>query len=245
MAAALGVGAKAGEMIISLGTSGTAFAVSDGPTADPTGEVAGFADATGRFLPLACMMNCTRVVDTIARLLGIERDEALARAGAIPPGAGGMVMLPYFAGERTPNLPRATGSIDGLTEGTATPDILLRAALDGVAAGLAYCVDALARLGVTAPDITLVGGGAIHPVWQQAVADATGLPVTVRAGGEHAARGAAVQAASIARGESIADVADRWRPPVVGQTVPRDGMRDAFNLEKRHQLIAEVSRPAS
>lgn len=241
MAAALGVGAKRGEIVISLGTSGTAFAVSDQPTADPTGEVAGFADATGHFLPLACMLNCTRVVDTMATLLGIERNEALDRAAATPPGAGGMIMLPYLSGERTPNLPHATGVMQGITERTATPDMILRAALDGVAAGLAYCVDALARQGVTAPEISLVGGGAIHPAWQQAVADATGLPVSVRAGGEHAARGAAIQAASLIHGESISAITDRWRPDVLTTVLPRPGMREAFNLDRRRQMIRELA----
>ncbi len=245
MAAALGVGAKPGEIIISLGTSGTAFAVSETPTADSSGEVAGFADATGRFLPLACMLNCTRVVDTIAQLLGLERDVALSKAGAMLPGAGGLIMLPYFSGERTPNLPHATGVLEGLTEQTATPDTMLRAALDGVVAGLAYCVDALSRLGITAPGITLVGGGAMHPVWQQAVADATGLSVTVRSGMEHAARGAAVQAASIACDETITEVAERWRPPVVAEVAPRPGMRDAFALRARQHMIQQLAHPGS
>lgn len=245
MAAALGVGAKPGEIIISLGTSGTAFAVSGTPAMDPGGEVAGFADATGQYLPLACMLNCTRVVDTTARLLGLHRDDALARAGAAAPGAHGLIMLPYLSGERTPNLPHASGQLEGLTEKTATPDIMLRAALDGVVAGLAYCVDALAQVGVTAPGITLVGGGANHPTWQQAVADATGLPVTVRTGGEHAARGAAVQIASIVREETVADVADHWRPPVVAEVPARDGMRDAFALERREQLIRGLQRATS
>lgn len=242
MAAALGVGAKPGEIIISLGTSGTAFAVNETPTADPTGEVAGFADATGRFLPLACMLNCTRVVDVTAQLLGMERGEALTRAGAVAPGAGGLIMLPYLSGERTPNLPRATGVVGGLTEQTATPDVMLRAALDGVVAGLAYCVDALSRQGISAPAITLVGGGAVHPVWQQAVADATGLPVIVRAGEEHAARGAAVQVASIVREEAITEVANTWRPSVVAEIAPRAGTQDAFALETRRNMIQDLSR---
>lgn len=154
-------------------------------------------------------------------------------------------MLPYFSGERTPNLPQATGTMEGLTERTATPDTLVRAALDGVVAGLAYCADALARLGISAPGITLVGGGAIHPVWQQAVADATGLPVTVRAGVEHAARGAAVQIASIVRGEALLDVADYWRPPVVAEIAPRPGMREAFALDTRRQMIEHLAESAS
>jgi xylulokinase len=240
MAAALGVGAKPGELIISLGTSGTAFGVSEAPVSDASGDVAGFADATGRFLPLACMLNCTRVVDTAARLLGLDREEALARAGAVAPGAGGLVMLPYLGGERTPNLPRATGVITGLTEVTATPDLVLRAALDGVVAGLDYCVHALTALGLTAPGITLVGGGAIHPTWQAAVADVTGLPVLVRSGTEHAARGAAVQASAIVRGEAITEAADRCRPPVVGEVLPRPGMREAFALDARQWMIEEL-----
>ena len=240
MAAALGIGAAPGELVISLGTSGTAFAVSEHPTADETGEVAGFADATGRFLPLACMLNCTRVVDIVAALLCIERETALDRAAATEPGAAGLLLMPYLAGERTPNLPRATGSVLGLTPSSATPEHLLRAALDGVAAGLAYCVEALARLDVRAPAVTLVGGGSQHAAWRQAVADATGLTVTVRGGGEHAARGAALQAAAVALGEPIAATVGRWRPPVVAETAPRPGMREAFRLDERRRIIEQL-----
>jgi xylulokinase len=240
MGAAIGVGAAPGEYVISLGTSGTAFAVSEHATADPTGGVAGFADATGRFMPLACMLNCTRVFDTIANLLGIPRAEALDRAGTIEPGAGGLLLEPYFAGERTPNLPQAKGTIHGLTAETATPDLLLRAAVDGVAAGLAYCVDALRRLNVDAPLVTLVGGGSAHPTWQQAIADAIGLPVVVRAGGEHCARGAATQIAAILRGETVGDLAKQWRPEVTREVEPSPGRRDAFALERREHLIEGV-----
>ncbi|HWV24726.1 MAG TPA: xylulokinase [Thermomicrobiales bacterium] len=242
MAAALGIGAAAGELVMSLGTSGTVYTVSDTATNDPDGEIAGFADATGRFLPLACMINCTRVVDIVAAMFGIDREEALNRAGSVPPGAGGLVMLPYLGGERTPNLPHARGVLNGMADRTMTPDIMLRAALDGVAAGLAYCVDALARCGVSAPAITLVGGAAGHPVWQQVVADATGLPVTVRTGIEHAARGAGIQAAAIVRNEPITTVMDRWRPEVIAQISPRPGLREAFALETRRAMIAEMER---
>jgi xylulokinase len=103
-----------------------------------------------------------------------------------------------------------------------------------------YCVDALTALGLTAPGITLVGGGAIHPAWQAAVADVTDLPVFVRSGTEHAARGAAVQAAAMVLGEAITDVADRWRPPVVGEVLPRPGMREAFALNARQRMIQEL-----
>jgi xylulokinase len=246
MAAALGVGATQAELVISLGTSGTAFAVADRPTADPSGEVCGFADATGRYMPLACLLNCTRVVDVVAGLLGIERDEALERAAAAPLGAGGLLLLPYLDGERTPNLPAATGVLDGLRAANATPDLLVRAALEGVAAGLAYCQDALARLGVIKPAVTLVGGGAApprgHPAWRQAIADATGLPVTVRAGGEHAARGAATQAAAIVLGADLAELATGWRPGIVAEAAPRPGGREAMALDARRALIAAQRR---
>jgi xylulokinase len=114
---------------------------------------------------------------------------------------------------------------------------MIRAALDGVAAGLAYCVEALNRLGVVAPEITLVGGGSGHIAWQQSIADATGLPVAVRAGHEHAARGAATQAAALVRGERVAEVARQWRPPVIAEVKPRTGLRDAFKLDERRRLI--------
>jgi xylulokinase len=240
MAAALGVGATPGEIVISLGTSGTAFAVSEAPVSDATGEVEGFADATGRFLPLVCMLNCTRVVDAAARLAGLPREDALELAAAADPGAGGLLLMPYLAGERTPNLPQATGSIMGLTAENASPELVVRAALDGVAAGLAYAVEVLNSLGIQAPQITLVGGGSQHRAWRQAIADATGVPIVVRGGGEHAARGAAIQAMAVARGESIDTVVRRWRPDKLARVEPRPEFRDAFRLEERRMLIADL-----
>jgi len=245
MAASLGIGAGNGEIVISLGTSGTAFAVSPFATADPTGEVAGFADATGRFLPLACMLNCTRVVDTTATMLGIDRIAALDRAADAPPGADGLMLLPYFGGERTPDLPFATGSVLGMTAERAHPDLLLRAALDGVAAGLAYCTAALDRLGIRAESVTLVGGGSHHRAWRQAIADATGMTVIVREAGEAAARGAALQALAIASGTPIDEVIGRSRPAVLAEVAPRAAMREAFRLDERQALIAEMRESAA
>jgi len=154
-------------------------------------------------------------------------------------------MLPYFEGERTPNLPNSTGAVHGLTADRATPDLMLRSAIDGVAAGLSYCIDALARVDVTAPLITLVGGGSRHVAWQQAIADATGLPVTVRAGSEHVARGAAVQAAAIVRGETVKHLAEAWRPEILAEIEPADGARDAFQLDRRRELIAQLRQEAN
>lgn len=237
MAAALGVGALPGELVISLGTSGTAFAVSDHPVADERGEIEGFADATGRFLPLTCMLNCTRVVDTMAGMVGLDRDAALEQAGAAAPGAEGVWLMPYLAGERLPNLPHATGSLFGLTMENPRPETVVRAALDGVAAGLAYGVEALAEQGVTGSEIVLVGGGSRHPTWRQAIADATGLPVHVRGGHEHAALGAAMQAIAVASGTPIDEVIATFRPETVGVTEPRPEYREAFRLPERRVLI--------
>jgi xylulokinase len=240
MAAALGVGARPGELVISLGTSGTAFAVSEHPISDESGEIEGFADATGRFLPLACMLNCTRVLDTMANMVGLERDAALEQAGAAAPGAGGVWLMPYLAGERLPNLPRATGSVYGLTMENARPDALVRAALDGVAAGLAYGVDALAEQGVTGDEVVLVGGGSRHPAWRQAIADATGLTVHVRGGREHAALGAAMQAIAVASETPIDEVIAAFRPETIAVTEPRPEYRDAFRLSERRALIEQA-----
>jgi xylulokinase len=240
MAAALGVGARPGELVISLGTSGTAFAVSEHPVTDDQGEIEGFADATGRFLPLTCMLNCTRVVDTVAAMVGQERDEALARAGGMAPGADGVWLMPYLAGERLPNLPHATGSLYGLTMENARPEVLVRAALDGVAAGLAYGVEALAEHDVAGSEVVLVGGGSRHPAWRQAIADATGLPVHVRGGREHAALGAAMQAIAVATGAPIDEVIAKFRPETITVTEPRPEYREAFRLPERRALIDQA-----
>jgi xylulokinase len=237
MGAALGIGAAPGHFVISLGTSGTVYAVSDEPTADPTGEVCGFADATGRYLPLTCMLNCTRVVDDVARLTGLALVDALDRAGELEPGADGLLLTPYFAGERTPNLPRATGSLLGIDLANLQPGLLARAAVDGVAAGLAYCLAALRRLDIDAPEIVLVGGGSAHPTWQQAIADATQLPVTVLGGKEHVAIGAAMQAAAIASGEPVIELSDRWRPEVAAIARPRAEFADRFRMDERQASI--------
>lgn len=245
MGAALGIGAAPGHYVVSLGTSGTVYAVTDEPTADPTGEVAGFADATGRYLPLACMLNCTRVVDVVANLTGISLIDALDRAGRLEPGAGGLLLMPYLAGERTPNLPYSTGSLFGISMTNLDPALLARAAVDGVAAGLAYCLAALRRLTIDEPGIVLVGGGSAHPTWQQAISDACQLPVTVLGGHEHVALGAAVQAAAIATGEPVAEIADRWRPDIEAIAQPRPEFADRFRLDERQALIdAERARTA-
>lgn len=199
-AAALGVGAGVGDVVLSLGTSGTVFAVSSTPAADASGLVAGFADATGNYLPLACTLNATRVFDATAALLDVSLEEFNELALAAPAGAGGLTLVPYFDGERTPNLPDATGSLHGITRTNYTPANLARAAVEGVVCSLADGLAALQAQGVEARRLILIGGGAQSPAVQQAASQLLGLPTVVPAPGEYVADGAARQAAAILAG---------------------------------------------
>jgi xylulokinase len=195
MAAALGLGARAGDVVVSIGTSGTAFAVHDTPVADRTGTVAGFADATGRFLPLVATLNAARVLTATARLLGTDLAGLDRLALGADPGAGGMVLLPYLDGERTPDLPDATGTLHGLTRAAMTPENLARAAVEGMLCGLADAVDALVQQGVRPRRVLLVGGGARSAAVREVVPALLGVPVVVPEPDEYVARGAARQAA--------------------------------------------------
>ncbi|WP_323959577.1 xylulokinase [Arthrobacter sp. JZ12] len=198
--AALGVGAVEGDVVVSVGTSGTVFAVSDRPTSDPTGLVAGFADATGNYLPLVCTLNATLVLDATARLLGVDHEEFSRLALKAPAGAEGLTLIPYFSGERTPNLPDATGSLHGLTLTNYTPENLARAAIEGIACSLADGLKALTDTGVKPQRLILVGGGARSEALRQSVAGIFGLPVVVPSPGEYVADGAARQAAGALTG---------------------------------------------
>ncbi|UWX97795.1 FGGY family carbohydrate kinase [Arthrobacter zhaoxinii] len=199
-AAGLGVAAGVGDVVVSIGTSGTVFAVADAPTSDATGLVAGFADATGNFLPLACTLNASRVLDATAALLGVDLNELTRLALSAPAGADGLVMVPYFEGERTPNLPDATGSLHGMTLRNFTPANLARAAVEAVACSLADGFAALKDTGVSAQRVILVGGAARSEAIQQSIAAVFGLPVTVPSPGEYVADGAARQAAALLTG---------------------------------------------
>ncbi|NLJ52683.1 MAG: xylulokinase [Intrasporangiaceae bacterium] len=194
-AAGLGVGAGLGDVVVSIGTSGTVFAVSDRPVVDPTGTVAGFASADGHFLPLVCTLNAARVLDVTARLLGVDHDELSRLALASPPGAQGLRLVPYFEGERTPNLPDATAELLGMTLASTTRENLARAAVEGMLAGLAAGLDALRELGVPIRRALLVGGGAQSEAVREVAPSILGVPVEVPAPAEYVALGAARQAA--------------------------------------------------
>ncbi|MCA0294432.1 MAG: xylulokinase [Actinobacteria bacterium] len=200
-AAALGLDARPGDVVVSLGTSGTVFAATGAPTADPSGIVAGFADATGGFLPLVCTLNAARVLDAVAGLLGVDHDELGRLALSAEPGAGGAVLVPYFEGERTPNLPDATATLSGLTLGSTTRANLARAAIEGMLCGLADGLSAAQELGVVAQRILLTGGAAANPAVQAIAAQVFDVPVEVPSPGEYVADGAARQAAWVLTGQ--------------------------------------------
>lgn len=194
MAAALGLDLQPGDVVVSLGTSGTVFAVADRPTADPTGIVAGFADATGRFLPLVCTLNAARVVGAALRMAGAELAD-LDRLALSVDDTEGLVLLPFLDGERTPALPDATGLLHGLTRANATPAHLVRASVEGMLCGLAAAVAPLETAGVTPRRIVLIGGAARSCAVQRIAAGLFALPVTVPEPAEYVALGAARQAA--------------------------------------------------
>lgn len=206
--AAQGLGLEAGDLVVSLGTSGTVFASTAGPSHDSSGAIAGFADATGRYLPLICTLNAARVLDKFADLLQVNHAELGELALAAEPGAGGLVFVPYLEGERTPNLPDATASLHGMTLANATRNNLARAAIEGMLCGLAVGQQLLLESGHEVSRLILIGGAAANPAVQQIAAQVFGVPVTVPPSNEYVALGAANQAAAVLSGSPVS-----WRLP--------------------------------
>jgi len=225
-AAALGLQTQRGDVVISLGTSGTAFAVSNTPTHDSSGAVAGFADATGRFLPLVCTLNAARILDAATRILGMSHNEVGELALTSIPGAHGLTLLPYFEGERTPNRPNATGTFTGMNLNNSNPSDIARAMIEGMLCGLTDAVDALIELGVSINRVLIIGGAAKNPAIPVIASALLGREVVLPPAGEYVADGAAKQAAWALLGEmptwdlgevshhtspSTPDVMDRYR----------------------------------
>ncbi|MFC4565078.1 xylulokinase [Nocardiopsis mangrovi] len=225
-AASLGLDAG-GDVVVSLGTSGTVFARSEHRAADPTGVVAGFSDATGAFLPLVCTLNAARVLDAAARMLGVGLGELSDLALAAPPGADGLTLVPYLEGERTPDLPDATGALHGLTLANSTRENLARAAVEGMLGGLAVGLAALAGQGVHATGVRLIGGAARSEAVRRIAPAVFGVPVLVPAPGERVADGAARQAAWVLGG---ADAPPQWADPAGAaesyEAPPTPGLRE-------------------
>ena len=239
-AAALALALSPGEAAMSLGTSGTVYADVGSPTADPTGTVAGFASADGRYLPLACTLNATLAVDRTCEWLGLDRGDVVA--------SNGVVFLPWLGGERTPNVPEASGSLTGLRYGTDGRAIL-QAAYEGVVATLMEAQSALdqwAPQDMTTP-LLLLGGGARGAVWQETVRRLSGRPVLVVEQVDLVAYGAAVQAGALLTGAALSDVASRWggRRGQLFEPVERDEVTLARIAWWRQFVLASLEAGAA
>jgi xylulokinase len=231
MAAALGLGLADTAAAVSLGTSGTAFTRADAQTHEPTGTVAGFADATGAFLPLVCTLNGARNLVATANVMGVSLDEFSELALSAPAGAEGVTFLPYLEGERTPPLPDATGQLTGLTLRNLKPANLARATIEGVLWSLAYGVQVLREQTGEISSITLTGGAAASPAVRQIAAAVFGLPIVVTETFESVAVGAARQAAWALTG-ALPD----WPLPVLGRYDPTEAdRRAAQEIDQRYR----------
>ena len=234
--AALGLGARPGDVMVSIGTSGVVTAVSDVPTRDASGLVAGFSDATGRYLPLLATLNGSRTLDAVGRLLGVGHAELSDLALSAPPGAEGLVLVPYLEGERTPNLPDATGSLHGIRLANTTPANLARAAVEGVLSSLSFALDALRAQDVVVERIILIGGAAQSEAVRRIAPSVLGMPVAAPQPGEYVADGAARQAAWVLSG---ADEPPAWELAGV-QTYEADapavGLRERYAEASQHYL---------
>ncbi|HYP45046.1 MAG TPA: xylulokinase [Propionibacteriaceae bacterium] len=239
MAAGLGLGLRPGEAVVSLGTSGTAFSQSARQTHEPTGTVAGFADATGAFMPLVCTLNGARNLVATAKLLGLDLDEFSRLALTASPGSDGLTFLPYLEGERTPPLPEARGELVGATLANLTPANVARATIEGVLWSLAYGVQVLRDQAGDISRITLTGGASQSPAVHRIAAAVFGLPIVVTSAFESVAVGAAKQAAWALTGE-LPD----WDVPVLTEHEP-DGndLATAIELQDRYRSVLDAHYP--
>jgi xylulokinase len=195
MMSAIGTGTvKDGFLTMSLGTSGTLFGYSDVPLADPKNGLSGFNSSTGGYLPLLCTMNCTVASEETRKLFALDVKEFDSLAAKAPAGANGVVFLPFFNGERTPNLPNGRASIVGITAANCSRENIARAALESAIFGMRSGLEAFQALGFKAREIRITGGGSKSPLWRQMAADIMDLPVKRPVSAEAAAMGGAIQA---------------------------------------------------
>lgn len=224
MMGAIGTGnTRDGVITASFGTSGTIYACSEKPVIDPKGEIAAFCDSTNRWLPLLCTMNVTVATEMIRHDFKWTHQRFDAAVAKAPAGAGGLVLLPYLEGERTPNVPDGSGTYLGVTPRTFTAEHFARAAMEGVTLGMNYGLRRLAELGVQPTQIRATGGGANSKIWRQIMADVFNAEVVTLRVGEGAAFGAALQALWCWRrdeGEkvSITDITDDFVRLNTGET---------------------------
>ena len=195
MMGAIGTGnTRKGIVTASLGTSGTIYAYSDVPIIDPQGEIAAFCDSTNAWLPLLCTMNVTVATEFVRHLFDLSHDELAEIVDEVPAGSDGLILLPYFEGERTPNVPDGTGVYFGLNSRTFNRSRLARAAMEGATLGMNYGLDRMKELGIKPKEIRLTGGGSKNRAWRQIAADIFGTEVVCLKIDEGAAYGAALQA---------------------------------------------------
>ncbi len=196
MMGAIGTGnVEPGVISASFGTSGTIYAFAKDPVVDPEGEIAAFCSSTGGWMPLLCTMNVTTVTEHFRKLFDKDLHDFSVLAASAPAGAGGLLLLPYLEGERTPSVPSGSGVLLGMNARTLQPAHFARAAMEGVTLGMNYGLLRLAALGVKAREIRVTGGGSKSPVWRQIMADVFGVPVVAMVEDEGAALGGALQAA--------------------------------------------------
>jgi xylulokinase len=240
-AAALGLGAGEGDVVLSLGTSGVVTAVTSKPVQDPSGTVAGFADGTDRHLPLIATLNGARVLDAAARVLGVDHAGLSALALEAEPGSRGLVLVPYLEGERTPNLPEATGSLHGLTLASARPATMARAFVEGMLCGLADGLDALVGVGVRPTRVLMVGGAVASEAVRHIAPTVLGLPVEVPEPGEYVADGACRQAAWVLTGAADPPA---WQlsPTALHDGDPVPAIRARYADARGHHLDAVSAR---
>jgi xylulokinase len=239
MGAALGLELEPGDVVVSLGTSGTVFSLADRPTADASGIIAGFADATGRFLPLACTLNAARVPGAALRMAGAELGD-LDRLALSVTDTEGLVLLPFLDGERTPPLPEAAGLLHGLTRSNATPAHLVRASVEGMLCGLADAVDALDASGVSPRRVVLIGGAARSAAVQQITAGLFALPVSVPEAREYVALGAARQAAWVLTGD---EAPPSWKVDAA-EILPDDAAESYYRrVRETYSAVLAGARP--
>jgi sugar (pentulose or hexulose) kinase len=233
MMGAIGTGnARAGVITASFGTSGTIYACAEKPVIDPEGEIAAFCDSTNRWLPLLCTMNVTVATEMVREDFSWSHEKFAAEAGRISAGSNGLVLLPYFEGERTPNVPDGTGVWFGVNPRTFEAGHFARAAMEGVTLGMNYGLRRLAELGVKPAQIRATGGGAKSKLWRQIMADIFDAEVVTLKVGEGAAYGAALQALWCWRREQgekipIQEITDRFVELNPAETAEPDPKRAA------------------
>ena len=194
MMGAVGTGTVAdGFLTMSMGTSGTLYGYSDKPINDPENGLSGFCSSTGGWLPLLCTMNCTVATEFVRGLLSLDLKDLDSVASKAPCGSEGVIVLPFFNGERTPNLPNGRASITGLTTANTNRENIARASLESAVFAMRGGLEAFRKLGFQPKEIRLIGGGSKSPVWRQIAADVMNLPIKIPVLDEAAALGGAVQ----------------------------------------------------